>query len=195
MGDWSPTLFGPRSILAFSVVMEHISMSPEDIDSALQLALVHASTSPTTSAGQQVPSSFDGQAETHIPGYSQAETLMSTQEANEPIQARQFAQGNLQGKLQDRVWTRSCNRTLTIGTICYPEHQENAAPGSFISPTPSQAETLMSTQDAKERAEARTAAKGKGREEQGRCIHTVLWALRSSFTTCSCTPCCNTHLC
>ncbi|KAG9100559.1 hypothetical protein FRC07_010400, partial [Ceratobasidium sp. 392] len=35
-----------------------------------------------------------------------------------------------------------------------------------ISPSPSQAETLMSTQDAKERAETRATAKGKGRAVQ-----------------------------
>ncbi|KAG8736313.1 hypothetical protein FRC10_009466 [Ceratobasidium sp. 414] len=36
----------------------------------------------------------------------------------------------------------------------------------ITSPPPSQAETLMSTQDAKERAETRAAAKGKGKEAQ-----------------------------
>ncbi|KAF8599246.1 hypothetical protein BDV93DRAFT_609368 [Ceratobasidium sp. AG-I] len=121
--------------------MEHILIAPEDIDSVLQLALAHASPSPTTFTVQPASSGVGHQMETHIPSYSQAETLMSTQEANERIQVRQLAQGNLQ------------------------ELQQNAT-HDFMSPSPSQAETLMSTQDAKERVETRAAAKGKGREEQ-----------------------------
>lgn len=91
-------LFVPDCLIDFSVVMEHILMSAEDIDSVLHLALAHASIPPATSPVHWALSSLGNQMEARVPSYSQAETLVSTQEANERIQAGQFAQGNLQGK-------------------------------------------------------------------------------------------------
>lgn len=69
---------------------------------------------------------------------------MSTHDGAGQVQAGPLAQGNQQGREQQ---------------------SGNSAIQAFAPPAASQAETLMSTQEAKERAELRTAAKGKARED------------------------------